>query len=76
MQAHELKETPHDAFKKTHRGKYKVTIAWALMVQSNVTRLKERHDWAIIYRVSTANKFTRQKRVGATTREFTPFILA
>ena len=37
---------------------------------ANAMQLKEKHDWAIIYRVNTTNKLKRQKRVGATTREF------
>jgi len=37
---------------------------------ANAMRLKERHDWAIIYRVNTTNKLKRLKGVGAAIREF------
>ena len=33
-------------------------------------QLKERHDWANIYRASTAYTLTKTNWVGATTREF------
>jgi len=33
------------------------------MMKWNAMRLKERHDWAIIYRVSTANKLKRQNEL-------------
>ena len=48
--------------KKNKQGRHNVTIAWA-RIWCNAMRLKERHDWAIIYRVSTANKLKRQNEL-------------
>ena len=42
------------------QGKHKVTMAWVPMMQCNAMRLKERPDWANIYRVNTTNKLKSQ----------------
>jgi len=43
---------------------------------ANAMRLKERHDWAIIYRVNTTNKLKRQKGWCCNKRIQVQFILA